>query len=275
MLGGSLRKLFHFLAFLLLLPCFASAGYIQLTTSSNPVLVDNYSGAHLDFSIRNTGNEAAYSLRFSLLLPEGVTAAEGGVSKLDANGSYSSSFELIFSKNLAPGTYGAALLVDYADANGYRFSSVSPAVFSVQREASSLVQSKFFEVSLQGSEPKTLELVLRNLDDAPHGVALKLFFPRELKANSYEQKISVEPKSEKQISFEVSSVGALPDSSYSALLLVEYEQNGVHYSSLSSGVISVGTAPVLSPFLLLAVVLLAATAVAVYLFARRSGSPKP
>ncbi len=96
------------------------------------------------------------------------------------------------------------------------------------------------ELSLTGKETKTLKLTLRNLDDFSHDVNVKLVLPRELKVSDGEKTISLQPKEENELGFEVSSFSALSGSSYVILAPIEYDYENLHYSSITRGMINIG-----------------------------------
>ena len=66
-----------------------------------------------------------------------------------------------------------------------------------------------------------------------------MFLPRELVCTSNEKILDLLAKEEKEITFDVSSFGALPGSTYPLFVSLDYEENNLHYSSLTRGTVSI------------------------------------
>ncbi|MBI5229257.1 hypothetical protein HY991_04040 [Candidatus Micrarchaeota archaeon] len=233
-----------FLAMALVFSLLVGASFIQITTTVGEAYFQNTSDeVELDVSVKNTGDEPAHSVMVSLtatdyLASNKITKSLLGVSE-EMKGKMSLTILESLSKNLLPGTYPSALVVDYKDANGYPFSAISPLSVSFKEKTTSLVQGVFKGVTLYGRMPGRLDVEVRNLDEAPHRVSVKLVTSRELKSLNDSFTVYLDRKSEKTISFDVSSLGALPDSSYTVLAFASYEEKGLFYSSVARGVVKV------------------------------------
>ncbi len=187
----------------------------------------------------NSGDESAHNVQISLIT-ENFQSDPIFVGDLSPNSPFEGDFTLDLTKEILPGIYPLVVLVDYADANGYPFSSVSPTSLIYKTPTVSKVSGVMEELSLTGKETKTLKLTLRNLDDFSHDVNVKLILPRELKVTDGEKRVSIQPKEEEELGFEVSSFSALPGSSYVVLASIEYDYDNSHFSSIARGMINIG-----------------------------------
>ena len=222
----------------LFIPQIALAGVISLTTtvSSDEMIKDS---TKINVKLLNSGTEPAYSVQITPLLSSSFSADSVIYEILSTNEPKESSLKITLNEEVTPGNYPAAILVDYADANGYPFSSVSPNFIVYKTRTVSRVSGIMSEVSLTDKSSKKMTLTVRNLDDSPHDVKIKLFLPRELKVENSEKSISLNAKEEKELSFEVSSLSALAGSSYISLASLEYEDEVLHYSSFARGIIKI------------------------------------
>jgi len=225
---------------LLVIPVAVFAGSITLTTTTIvDVLIDDSTMGHI--KLVNSGDESALDVRASFLLPEGLESESITVGELASNKPFEDSSEITRTSELLPGKYPAVVIVDYTDVNGYPFSTVAPGSVAYQSQTSSLVSGIISGVTLYGKTSEKLKLTVRNLDDVEHDVAVKLFLPRELKSADVERTLSIDSKEEEEITFDVSSLSALPESSYFVLASLVYEHDGKSYTSFGTGIIGVGT----------------------------------
>lgn len=221
---------------LLLIPQLVSAGVISLTTIiSTDLMTEDTTKTHV--KLLNSGDEPAYNVQISLL-SEDFESNSIFVGILSPNEPFEGYFNVSLAKDILSGNYPVTILVDYADANSYPFSSVSPNSIIYKSPTTSMVSGDISEISLSGKKSKKLVLNVRNLDDVSHDVNVELILPRELKVADTEKIVSIGPKEEKQLNFEVSSVSALVGSSYVALASLEYE-DGLHHSSFARGIIKI------------------------------------
>ncbi len=222
----------------LLIPQPVLAGVISLTTTiSTDIMTENVT--RVSVKLLNSGDESAHNVQISLLT-ENFQSDPIFVGDLSPNNPFEGDSTLSLIREISPGNYPLVVLVDYADANGYPFSSVSPTSIVYETPTVSKVSGVMGELSLTGKETKTLKLTLRNLDDFSHDVNVKLVLPRELKVSDGEKTISLQPKEENELGFEVSSFSALSGSSYVILAPIEYDYENLHYSSITRGMINIG-----------------------------------
>ncbi len=229
------------LSILLLLSGIVYAGHITLESRyvfPRVVSGENFS---VDVSLKNSGDEAAYEVSLTPLLSDGFSSDNVFVGTLDYNSTFNGRFHINLGDNVPLGGYAFIVRTDYKDANGYPFSSISipPERLVIGKPSSSLVSGKINGVNLPVDGSKSTVLNVRNLDDREHDVKITLYLPRELDADIGETTLSLNPRDEKEFIFDVSSMGALEGSSYAIYALIEYEEEGMHYSSVATGIVRI------------------------------------
>ncbi len=215
-----------------------SGTYISLTTQVSKEEIILEDETELEVKLVNSGDEPAYQVQVNFVLPSGFQAPPISVGNLEPNKPYTKKATLKIDE-IVPGTYPLGVLTYYQDANGYPFSSPSffPIVF--QEVTASSVFGALQPLTLSGQETKEATLKVRNLDNAPHQVKATLFLPRELVSTANEKILDLAAKEEREITFDVSSFGALPGSSYPLFVSLDYKENNLHYSSLARGTVSI------------------------------------
>jgi len=193
----------------------------------------------VNITLLNSGDEPAYDVQLSLLLPEGVSSEPIFLGELDPNMPKSGTFDIKINSDVIPGRYSMAILTEYKDANGYPFSSVLPKSLILKEFKSSQISGRISGITLGDKEIKKLTLELRNMDQRGHNLKIKLFIPRELKADNEEKSLVLNAREEKKINFDISSFGALPGSNYVVFASLDYEDSGIHYSSTAMGIVKV------------------------------------
>jgi len=234
-----MKKLIIFLI-LLLMPQLVLASYISLkTTITTNLITDDSSKIEVD--ILNSGDESAFSVQISPLLSSDFQVEPNlyDLGTLDPNEPEKINFDVTLSDGILPGSYPLVVLVDYADANGYPFSSVSPSSIIYKTQTLSKVTGVMEKLDLSKERTQTLTLTIRNLDQVQHNVDVKIYLPRELKIDKEESTVSIGPKEEKNINFEVSSFSALPGSSYIVLATLDYDDSNSHYSYTARNIINI------------------------------------
>jgi hypothetical protein len=186
----------------------------------------------------NSGDETAFNVQISLIT-DSFKTDQLYVGNLDPNIPFEGDLNITKTKEISPGDYPLVVLTDYTDANSYPFSSVSQNYINYKTHTVSRVSGVISELTLSGKESKKLVLTVRNLDDVTHEVKIKLFVPRELKIDSDKLNLTIKSKEEKTLNFDVSSFSALSGSSYVVLASLEYEQDGLHYSSFAQNIVSI------------------------------------
>jgi len=232
-----MKKLIPLLIFLLLST--TSARYISLATTVTTESLVLSNETCVNIKLLNSGDEPAYDVQLSLLLPKGFKSNSLFPGRLDPGHTYTGNFSLAIDSSITPGKYPVVILTEYKDANGYQFSSVSPSSLFIKRKTISRISGIISEVSLGNKEIKKLTLRLRNLDDKEHKLRIKLFLPRELKIEPDKIEVLLTPNKEEKLEFDISSFGALIGSTYVVFASVEYEDSNLHYSSLLRGTVKI------------------------------------
>lgn len=229
-----------FLLSMALLTGHVSAKYITLTHQLTLGPVSPGQEAVFNITLQNSGDEAAYDVQLSLVLPEGMAANQIYLGQVQPMIPKSSSFNVRIDPSLTPGKYSIAVLTEYKDANGYPFSSMTPNYIVVGEARSSQVSGTIEAVSLgDKTEKKKLSLLMRNLDNKPHEVRIRMFVPKELNVKPETASVTLDAKTEATKEFEISSFGALAGSTYVVFAAMNYEDGGSHYSSTASGMVSI------------------------------------
>ncbi|RLI87782.1 MAG: hypothetical protein DRO76_01855 [Candidatus Altiarchaeales archaeon] len=234
------RKLIKFVfLFLVVLTTSVSARYITLSHKVTMERIIQEDKTTVNITLLNSGDEPAYDVQLSLLLPEGVSSEPIFLGELDPNMPKSGTFDIKINSDVIPGRYSMAILTEYKDANGYPFSSVLPKSLILKEFKSSQISGRISGITLGDKEIKKLTLELRNMDQRGHNLKIKLFIPRELKADNEEKSLVLNAREEKKINFDISSFGALPGSNYVVFASLDYEDSGIHYSSTAMGIVKV------------------------------------
>lgn len=218
---------------------FSSATYISMTPTIEVDVFVEGSEAVANFTLINQGDEPAYDVFASLILVEGLWSNDLSVGILYPNETYMGEFVIGIDGNFTPGEYSIPLMIDYRDANDHPFSAVSTFSLTIKKAVFSKLTLRLDELTLAGSGVKDLGLRVRSIDDKPHMVTVSLFLPRELSSDMEEKSVLVDGKSESGLSFKLSSFDALPGSSYIVSAVASYEDEGLHYSTYSNGVVHV------------------------------------
>jgi hypothetical protein len=216
----------------------SAASFISLTPEVSVETIAFGEETAANFSLTNSGDEPAYDVTASLLLPEGMSSSVLYLGRLDENATQSGGFG-INAAGVLPGAYSIPLRVDYKDANGHPFSAVSVFSLIIKEAAFSEVSPRVENLKLAVNGQGSVRVSLKNLGSSPHDVRLRVFLPRELKADVSEKVVSVPADAEAEASFAVSSFDALAGSDYAVYAIVSYEDARVYRSSYSSSVVSI------------------------------------
>ena len=220
------------------LPAYAT--YITLQNSMAVERVVLSPETSVNVSLMNSGDEAANGVQLSLSMPEGFSSEPVFLGRMDPNIPQTASLSVKIGSGIAPGVYPMALLIEYKDANGYQFSSVTPNYLVIKEARSAQVDATVSqeEVGNKG-EVKKITVTLRNMDQRDHDVKLRMYYPKELKIDPPEKTLTVKARDAPKAEFDLSSFGALPGSNYVVFVSVEYDESGVHYTSTASGIVKV------------------------------------
>lgn len=187
----------------------------------------------------NSGDEPANDVQLSLLLPDGFSSAPIQAGMMEPNRPFSGEFAVIPVGSPNPGIYPVVLKTRYTDANTYPFSTVSPAYLKYGSSTPTMLRGHIGNLSLSGQNEEALEVSFDNLDEKPHDVLVRLRIPDEIKAQEDSKVLTIGPKDSGKAVFRLKSFGALPDSGYIVFASGEYDDGGLHYSSVASGMIRI------------------------------------
>ena len=265
-----MKKTIASILFILFLLPLASASYISLTTTVKSGTIFNET-TDLYVSIEQHGDEAAYDVSVVPLLPD-FFSYQGSLSKerLDPQKKLEGNFTINILNKILPGQYPAVLKVIYHDANMYPFSTISPYLITYKEKVNSGVYGTISDLEIAKKGSGNLVLDVRNLDEIQHDINIKLYLPNELKSENMEKHLTIGPKEEKQVKYEVSSFGALTGSSYSIFASIEYEDD-YHYTTFARGLVKIVEKKENPHFLWFLIVLFAVLLLVFVYFKIRSG----
>jgi len=261
-----LNRLNYFVAFsfFTLLSCPVSASYIQMgVTTVTPTIIKS-DAFEVNVSVQNTGDETAHDVTLSLGLPPGFDHEPVFVGPLPINTPYEAVFEVSVQEGLLQGSYPLVVYLNYADANSYQFSSVSPTIIRYARATTSKLRGSISDAELTASGETDLVLNVGNSDYKAHSVNVRLNLPNELATENYQRQITVEPAKMKELKLPIKSFGALAGSNYLVFASLEYEEDNMHYSFIASGKVAVVEKKTSLPFSVPFVALLVLAVVLIY-----------
>ena len=230
-----MRKLV-FLFAILMIPSLVLAGTISLTTSVTTDVLTTGNG-EIQVTLTNHGDEAAYNVQLSLIT-DYFSSNPVHVGTLEVNRPFDGNISVNANGELKEGNYPVVLMTEYADANGYPFSSVSPITLTYKNPYPSRLSGVFENIELSGKRGKNLVLKLKNMDQVSHDVDVRLILPNELSSDVTQSSVELGSKKEEEVVFKVSNFAGLEGSTYVVLAVIEYEDD-YHYSSLGSGMVRI------------------------------------
>lgn len=211
----------------------AQASYINFSTSMNT----RVEGDVLNVSITTTnkGDESAFNVQAQLVAgDQKITTPK--MPELRVNETYKTENRLKLTAN-KKGLYPLILIMHYTDANQYPFSALSCQTYDIGKASVSTVigQIQSAKISKKGK----LTLALKNSGDALIKAKTRLITPGELTVEEKEKEISLPPKSDKEISFDVKNFSALAGSTYQVFAVTEFDDNDEHQTVISTGTIQI------------------------------------
>jgi hypothetical protein len=222
-----MRGVLYLLAFLLCIS-FASASYISMQTdatiASNQVTVN----------VSNLGDEASKSVQISAELnsQKKTGAVKDILGIMDKTGQ-----TFTFDTAGMNGAYPLVITVDYADMNSYPFSSVTVSQFFSGNLTRSEIAGMIDPVVV--SDQADIVLKLKNTGTTGKKLSLKFVVPKELTLQQTSGALNLDANSEGNLKLNLKKFSALAGSTYFIYALIEYDENGMHYSSIVSAKVSV------------------------------------
>jgi hypothetical protein len=192
---------------------------------------------HATVSVTNHGDESAYNVQIKAesLNPPLQSLLQ---QTLPVGKTFSATFRQSI-KNFPPGRYPLLLRILYADANMYPFSAPATSSFIHGQDAVPDLLG-IFEHTQIGRNGRLL-LKLKNPGELSKRVHIRLFLPQELSAENPAQEIELAPRQETSLRFPVHNFSALEGSTYAVFAVLEYDQGGLHYSTLAPGTVTIGS----------------------------------
>ena len=207
----------------------AAASYISIQSAVTAA------GNKTTIKVTNLGDEAAYNVQLSLEANNQKTASS--IKKqLGVRESFEWNVPLAF-KTENPGKYPLILTTNYEDANSYPFSAISVSAFDYKQATVSDIAAKISNLEL--SDKGILELKIKNTAESAKDADIRLIVPKELTANKDRLSAKVQAKSEMPVNFEIEKFSALAGSSYAVFAVIEYDEEGMHYTSTANGAVKI------------------------------------
>lgn len=159
----------------------------------------------------NKGDERALNVRIEALFP-GTPQSSPVVEKMDPNVKADHTFEWKMPDGAKYRQMVVPVLTHYADANLYRFSSVTCAVAARETPAVVGVVGRMDPVIV--ADKGNLKLQLLSTDGKAHKMKLRFVSPREISVEAADVEVSLPASGEVNSVFKIRSFSALPGSTY-------------------------------------------------------------
>jgi len=220
-----------FACLLLAVPAFAS--YISLNTTLRSKVEGN--NLKVIVQVVNKGDESAFAVQAEFRVG-GKTLLAEKAPELPVNNLYSAT--AVLPLNLAtPGNYPLILVMHYADANQYPFSALTAHAFVYRQEG---VPPLFGQVKpATFAKDGTVDFVLKNSGNREIKAVTRLVVPRELTALNDRVPLTLAPRSQQSAGFRLSNFSALAGSTYQLFAVTEFEDGGLHFTSLAPGTVRI------------------------------------
>ena len=223
----------------LLFVCGATlASYITMATGFS--ITVSPAGLELDVTSVNRGDEPAYGVQFEVQAGDKqFTSAQ--VTRLAVDEKTAERFPIGDAFDL-PGHYPIVIKTHYKDGNAYPFSALTVGFYDHQEPVVSKILMRTQNAAIPSNGSGTVSVLVRNTDSVPRDLDIVLHLPNELVAVTERQSLQLAPGSEETLNYEVSNFSALENSSYSIVLIAQYEDEERHYSTSGAAVARI-TAP--------------------------------
>ena len=207
------------------LASFVSASYITMQTTAET----NSTGGKIN--VTNNGDESAYQVQIiSEIL--GNTYKSEIKNELKVGETFTTKLPINLSKNSA-GTYPLLVTIHYQDANGYLFSALLSRLVENNAQSRSEIVLELNDAEIKDSVKVPVKIT--NFGEQSREVQLTLFMSGEFNVKDNNRSISVEPKSHKEVIFNVENFAARVGSVYSFFAVAEYDSQDGHHGTIDSG----------------------------------------
>ena len=204
----------------------ASAGYITIKTETTVAVND--SNLKVKVVVTNEGDESAFNVQTNINENQRIQSSPiKQVLAVKENFEYEANYSLTQTKH---GRYPLIINVDYTDANQYPFSALTGTYYSFGSDTVSKVFGSANDIRL--TRYTTLPVKLKNIDEEPKEVLVRLIVPKESSVQEKVKKVTIQPRSEVNTIFNISNFSALPGSRYQVFFILEYEDENKHYSNV-------------------------------------------
>jgi hypothetical protein len=211
------------------------AGFITIETSLETKILEEK--LILSVTLKNIGNEPAYHEAVQVQIGKtSKTGQERPVLPIDKPFQEKLEFDL---SNLKPGIHPVIVAVNFTDVNQYPLSSTSMTHFAYKTDRQPRVFGK--TEPLQFKQKGKFNVVVKNLEDQPKNIRIRLVLPRELSCDDSDQRVYLKALEEKAVVFNVSNFSALPGANHAVFTLMEYDEKDVHLSLSIPGNIEIIT----------------------------------
>ena len=229
------NRLFLNIVFVLLFCCGAplQASHITMQISATPLVRDNQ--LHCTVTIINQGNERADSVQIHLDF-RGQRHSSDMQPYLNIGESYTTDFAMPV-VGLSSGRHPLVVILDYTDTNGYPFTALSSTRFFIGEDNPPKIHGAIEAIQLVRKE--RLELRVKNLDDTPREVSMRLILPREISSPRIGNQISLSGSGEQTVRFQLENFSALEGSTYQVFILMEYDDRGKHSCLFTPGTVTI------------------------------------
>jgi hypothetical protein len=183
----------------------------------------------------NKGDEPAFNVQAELRVGDRNVLAEK-MTELPVNGVYQGTASIPLALK-TPGSYPLVLVLHYTDANQYAFSALTAQTFVYRREAAPPLIGQVRPAAF--ARNGQIDVSLKNSGDREIAAETSLVVPGELTAPASRQRLTIPPRSEQSATFTLSNFAALAGSTYQLFAVTEFEDGGIHFTSLTPGTVRI------------------------------------
>jgi hypothetical protein len=209
------------------------AGVLKIKTQTTVQIT----GDQIDIAVilTNEGTATAYNLQVHLILLGEILD-----SKLEPQLEPKGSSTFVFKKSaqgIKTGRYPLTVSVDFHDANQYPFSALSGMTFSLGPDVNSdlAVIGKDIAMGKKGE----LSLNIKNMGTSEKKILATLMLPRELSTPTSQMGFLLDPRSQKDLNFEIRNFSALPGADYPVFCYFEYDLGNIHHTAVCTAAIKI------------------------------------
>jgi len=222
-----------FLIILTILTTGAQASFISLQSTINTKVIED--NLEININTTNLGDESAHDIKLEINTLDQHKASDIK-NRLGIQETSSSKFSFSLT-SIKPGDYPLILTTNYKDLNSHPFSSVSSSIYNYKERTISSIISKIDPIKLV--DKATIMITLSNIDNEEKKVSLKLVTPKELIVKNDNLEFTLKGKEQQSINLDIESFSALKGSTYIILAIIEYDQDGIHHTSITNGIVEI------------------------------------